>query len=114
MWLNNYWSKYIEDKNEKIKFNLASYNVGLGHIIDARKLTEKYGRDPIKWDGNVEFYLLQKSKKKYYNDDVVTYGYSRGIETVEYVRDILDLYARYKQFISTKENSDKHLAINTY
>lgn len=114
VWLNKYWSKYIEDQNEKIKFILASYNVGLGHIIDARKLTEKYGGDPIKWDGNVEFYLLQKSKKKYYNDDVVTYGYSRGIETVEYVRDILDLYARYKQFISTKENSDKHLAINIF
>ena len=112
-WLNNYWSKYIKDQKEKIKFVLASYNIGLGHIIDARKLTEKYGGDPNKWDDNVEFYLLQKSKKKYYNDDVVTYGYSRGIETVEYVKDILDLYDHYKQFISTNGNLNKHLAINT-
>ncbi len=112
-WLNNYWSKYIGDQNERIKFVLASYNIGLGHIIDARKLTEKYGGDPNKWDDNVEFYLLQKSKKKYYNDEVVTYGYSRGIETVEYVKDILVLYDHYKQFISAKGDFNKHLAINT-
>jgi len=113
-WLNNYWSKYVKDKKERIKFVLASYNIGLGHIIDAKKLTEKYGGDPNKWDDNVEFYLLQKSKKKYYNDDVVTYGYSRGIETVEYVRDILELYDHYKQFISSKGSLNKHLATSTF
>lgn len=113
-WLNKYWSKKIEAQEERIKFVLASYNIGLGHIVDAQKLTEKYGGDPKKWEDNVEFYLLQKSNKKYYNDEVVTYGYSRGIETVEYVKDILDLYVRYKQFISLKNQINKSLALNSY
>lgn len=113
VWLDNFWKKSIKSQSERIKFVLASYNIGLGHIVDAQKLTEKYGGDPKIWDNNVEFYLLQKSKKKYYNDEVVTYGYSRGIETVEYVKDILDLYDHYKQFIGSKNQISKPLALSS-
>jgi membrane-bound lytic murein transglycosylase F len=78
---------------------LASYNVGRGHIDDARRLAEKYDANPNVWEDNVEFYLLQKSKPKYYNDEVVRNGYCRGKETVKYVREIFERYEHYKKFI---------------
>ena len=99
IYLDNYWSEFIEDSTEKIKFVLASYNVGRGHIDDARRLAEKYGANPNVWKDNVEFHLLQKSKPKYYNDEVVRNGYCRGKETVKYVREIFERYEHYKKFI---------------
>ena len=97
-WLEDYW-KDIPDPNERIKFVLASYNVGQGHVQDARKLAEKYGKDPNKWDGNVAEFLLKKSQKKFFNDDVVKFGYCRGAEPVAYVEQILQRYRDYQKLI---------------
>ena len=99
IYLEKYWSDFIEDSTERIKFVLASYNVGRGHIDDARRLADKYDANFSVWDDNVEFYLLQKSKPKYYNDEVVRNGYCRGIETVKYVKEIFERYEHYKKFI---------------
>lgn len=98
-WLDNYWTKYIEDKNERIKFILASYNIGFGHIEDARRLAEKHGADPNIWHDNVEEFLLKKSKPKFYNDEVVRNGYCNGRETFAYVKQIIKRFERYSQFI---------------
>jgi membrane-bound lytic murein transglycosylase F len=97
-WLEAYWSKYIDEETVLEKFVLASFNAGQGHVLDAMKLAEKYGKDPEKWDGNVEFYLLLKSKPKYYKDPVVSSGYCRGREPVNYVKSILEQVEIYKQF----------------
>jgi membrane-bound lytic murein transglycosylase F len=97
-YLDSYWREVISDSLERIKFVLASYNIGLGHIEDAKRLAEKYGADTFVWNDNVEYYLLQKSKPKYYNDEVVRNGYSRGRETVDYVKEILERYEHYKKF----------------
>ena len=98
-WLNNYWYEFVEDSTERVKFVLASYNIGPGHIMDAYKLAEKYGANPQLWDGNVEEYLLKKSTPKYYNDTVVKNGYAKGEETVLYVQKIMEIYEHYKQFL---------------
>lgn len=95
-WLDSYWEGRIDNKEERIKFVLASYNAGLGHVIDARALARKYGKDSYKWQDNVDYYLLQKSKEKYYNDEVVKYGYCRGRETFNYVKEILVRFNHYK------------------
>ena len=100
VWLDNYWKKEIEDKDERIKFVLASYNIGLGHIMDARALAEKYGENNSVWFDNVELFLLKKSKEKYFNDEVVKYGYAKGVETIAYVEDILERFDHYKQFVA--------------
>lgn len=97
-WLEKQLSD-IEDDAERQKFVLASYNVGLGHMRDAQRLTEKYGKDPHVWEDNVAYYLKNKSQKKYYNDEVVKYGYCRGEEPFYYVKNIQARYEQYKSFI---------------
>ena len=99
MWLEERFDN-IESRDEKIKFTLAAYNVGLGHIIDARNLAEKNGSNPDIWDDNVDKYLLSKSDPEFYNDPVVKYGYCRGKETYAYVRDIMERYEHYSNLIS--------------
>ena len=93
--------KYIADlkipEKERLKFVLASYNAGYGHIIDARNLAKKYGKDPNVWDNNVAFFI--QNKVEFYNDTIVRYGYLRGSETYRYVNEILERYDRYKNII---------------
>lgn len=91
--------KNIEDRKERIKFVLAAYNVGLGHVIDAQNLAIKDGKDPNVWNNCVDEYLLKKSNPEFYNDPVVKYGYCRGTETYNYVSQILDRYEHYKNII---------------
>ena len=98
--LDRQWSKTIEDKDERVKFILASYNVGLSHVIDARNLTRKYNGNSIKWEGEVEAYLLKKSDPEFYRDPVVKAGYCRCEEPVKYVREILYRFEEYKRYIN--------------
>jgi len=91
--------EHIENPEEKIKYILASYNVGYNHVHDARRLAKKHGGDPNVWDENVSKYILLLSKPKYYNDEVVKYGYCRGSEPYNYVKEILKRHEQYKLFI---------------
>jgi membrane-bound lytic murein transglycosylase F len=106
-WLQKAFSKQIQDSVERQKYVLASYNVGIGHMQDAIRLTKKYGGDPTKWEGNVEKYLLLKSQKKYYTDPVVKYGYCRGEEPVNYVHEILDRYQQYVLLLNSPTIEDE-------
>lgn len=98
--LDRQWGKTIEDKEERIKFMLASYNVGLSHVLDARNLAIKYGGDPTQWEGEVEAFLLKKSDPKFYRDPVVKSGYCRCQEPVDYVREVLQRFVEYKKYIN--------------
>lgn len=86
----------ITDPLEKIKFTLASYNAGIGHVYDAQRLAEKYGKNPQIWDDNVAEYIRLKSDPEYYNDPVCKHGYLRGSETFNYVREVLQRFDYYK------------------
>ena len=98
-WLTDQWQDSIPDPDQRLRFILASYNAGAGHVEDARRLTEKHGGDPNSWD-DVAYWLLQKSKKAVYNDPVVRYGFARGLEPVTYVSRILDRYSHYLEFVT--------------
>ncbi len=98
--VDNYFAKFIPDKDARIAFDLASYDVGAGHIIDARNLASKYGLDPNKWENNVAYYLLNESLPQYYNDPIVTFGYCRGQEPYQYVREIMNRYSMYSDQIA--------------
>lgn len=89
----------IEDQQERIKFVLAAYNAGLGHVKDAMALANKYEKNQYIWHDNVENYLLLKSNPEYFRDSVCKHGYLRGIETYNFVRDIITRYGIYKRKI---------------
>lgn len=105
-WLEDLWSDKVEDESERLKFVLASYNVGQGHVLDAVKLARKYGKDPEVWEDNVAYFLLQKTKPEFYNDPVVSFGYCRGNEPVNYVNEILERYDRYETAFENPGASD--------
>jgi len=92
-----YWEN-IPDSIQRIKFAMASYNCGYGHVKDAQKLAKKYQKDTLNWDDGVDQFVLNLSKPKYYNDPVVKYGYARGSEPYNYVLDIFERYKNYKTF----------------
>lgn len=106
-WLDRRLSNTIEDDDERIKFVLASYNVGLGHVLDARRLAEKYGKDPNVWRDNVDYFILNKSNPKYYNDPVVRHGFARGAEPYNYVMEILDRYRHYRNTLDLLAHRDQ-------
>jgi len=98
-WLQGLFNDKVSDEEERIKFILASYNVGPGHVLDARQLARKHGLDPEIWDNNVAYYLLRKSDPEYYHDPVVEHGFCRGEEPYNYVIEVLDRYEHYKNFL---------------
>ena len=95
-YLDKLWSRTVKDSTERAKFVLASYNVGLSHVVDARNLARKYGKNPKLWEDHVEFYLLKKSNPKYYRDPVVRAGYCRCTGPVVYVKEVLQRYEEYR------------------
>jgi membrane-bound lytic murein transglycosylase F len=88
--LERSWQSRVVDRAERIKFALASYNVGLGHVQDAVRLAEKNG----------DYWLIRKSKREVYNDPVVQFGFARGTEPVNYVDNILSRWDHYRETVS--------------
>ena len=68
---------------------LAAYNVGYGHLEDARILTQKRGGNPDKWM-DVKEALPLLAQKEWYKQ--TKYGYARGQEPVRYVENIRSYY----------------------
>lgn len=74
---------------DRLWFALASYNVGWGHLEDARIITETRGFNPDKWE-DVRESLPLLTQKKWYSR--VKRGYARGWEPVQYVDNIRSYY----------------------
>lgn len=89
----------VTDSLERIKFILAAYNAGVGHVLDARRLASKYNKNPDVWTDHVDFFMRNKSKPTFYNDPVVYYGYVRGEETYKFVEEITERFEHYKNLI---------------
>ncbi len=96
-------------EHEKTWFALASYNMGYGHMMDARRLTKKQGGDPDAWN-DVKDRLPMLRQKKYFSQ--TRYGYARGDEALSYVENIRRYYqsiighVEQLQATSTDENTD--------
>jgi membrane-bound lytic murein transglycosylase F len=78
---------------QRLRFALASYNAGLGHVLDARRIAQEQGLDPNRWFGNVEKAMLMLEKPKYYRR--ARHGFCRGSEPVKYVSEIQTRYGNY-------------------
>ncbi len=73
----------------RLWLTLAGYNVGFGHLEDARILTQRAGDDPDRWS-DVKQYLPLLTQKRYYQ--TVRHGFARGKEPVEYVENIRNYF----------------------
>lgn len=97
--LEKLFNKYPLDSTERKKFTLAAYNAGPGHVMDAMKLTEAYGKNPYVWHQNVDYFLLHKSRPEFYRDSLVNHGYCDGKQVYNFVNNIVETYTHYKNII---------------
>ena len=113
-------AKYIHDLEERLPeqiqgpdrvwFALAAYNVGFGHVMDARNITRKEGSNPDRWQ-DVKLHLPYLQRREYYKQTY--YGYARGNEAIQYVEGIRKYYNTLiqltyedppEEFLQTKES----------
>jgi membrane-bound lytic murein transglycosylase F len=99
--LKNHLEHYAYlDSTNQWSFALATYNVGLGHMADARRLAIDRNRNPNDWE-DVSDALLKLMQRRYYTD--ARFGFARGIEPVRYVEEILNRYRTYETIIALAE-----------
>ncbi len=93
------------DRENQIAFALATYNVGLGHMADARRLAIDRNRNPNEWR-EVSDALLKLMQRRYYQD--ARFGFARGIEPVQYVEEIKNRYRTYEAIIALAEQQERN------
>ncbi len=80
---------------DRMSLVLASYNCGVGHVADARRLAAKYNMNPNSWD-DVAYFLVKKSEPEYFGDEVVRNGVFRGSkQTLGFVKGVMGRYTSY-------------------
>jgi len=104
-------SRYLKEVYERLEevphpdrtwFALAAYNVGYGHLQDARRLARKRGLDPDRWFVIQEMLPLL-TEREYYSQ--VPYGYARGWEPVRYVQNVRT-YLEILTWLTLEEQPD--------
>ncbi|MEQ5136865.1 membrane-bound lytic murein transglycosylase MltF [Providencia alcalifaciens] len=95
-------------EDDRIWFTLAAYNMGYGHMLDVRKLTQRLGGNPDRWlDVKANLPLL--TQQKYYSQ--LTYGYARGHEAYRYVENIRRYHQSLVGYLQSQEKKQKTLEI---
>ncbi|HLR32548.1 MAG TPA: transglycosylase SLT domain-containing protein, partial [Fodinibius sp.] len=93
------------DSTNQWAFSLAAYNAGQGHVGDARRLVIDHNKDPNQWE-HVSDALIKLMHRFYYRN--ARHGFCRGIETVQYVREVQNRYKTYKRVIAMhKQDQDR-------
>lgn len=105
LYLERLMSKLPESipEDERIWFALAAYNMGYGHMLDVRQLTQQQGGDPDSW-ADVKQRLPLLSQKKYYQR--LNYGYARGHEAYQYVENIRRYTVSLRGYLQEKEKRE--------
>ena len=82
-------------EKDRLSIILASYNAGIGHVGDARRLARSEGANANSWEV-VSSYLKLMSDPEYYNREAVRYGKFNGsAQTLGYVREVMKVYDKY-------------------
>ncbi|MGB5446387.1 MAG: membrane-bound lytic murein transglycosylase MltF [Psychromonas sp.] len=111
----NYLTKLIKrlpnsiPEDEKIWFAMASYNLGFGHLMDARRITNMRKQDPNAWS-DVKENLPLLHEQKWYSK--TRYGYARGREAQQYVNNIRQYLKSLRWFVAqrTKQQQAQRIA----
>ncbi|TCP96194.1 membrane-bound lytic murein transglycosylase F [Cricetibacter osteomyelitidis] len=100
-------------QEDRIWYALAAYNMGLGHLLDVRRLTKELGGDPDNWL-DVKKNLPLLAEKKYYSK--LKYGYARGYEAYQYVENIrryMNSIMNYHRVQEEQANTQAHVTTQT-
>jgi len=89
-------------------FALAAYNIGLGHVHDARKITKALGKDQDKWV-DVKDSLPLLMQKRWYKK--TKHGYARGMEALRYVENIRGYYDILVWRTETRKDPSSNLLV---
>ena len=97
-------------QEDRIWYALAAYNMGLGHLLDVRRLTRHLGGDPDNWL-DVKKNLPLLAEKRHYTG--LKYGYARGFEALQYVENIRRYYNSIvnHQRIEEQKNQEKQIGV---
>ncbi|OOF84018.1 lytic transglycosylase F [Rodentibacter ratti] len=92
-------------QEDRIWYALAAYNMGLGHVLDVRRLTKKLGGNPDNWL-DVKNNLPLLAEKRHYN--TLKYGYARGYEAYQYVENIRRYMKSIVNYHRVQENQNNN------
>ncbi len=95
------------DDDDKIWFALAAYNMGYGHMLDARAITAAQKGNPDSWV-DVKQRLPLLNQKRYYSK--TTYGYARGTQAFNYVENIRKYQISLVGYLMEKEKQKAQAA----
>ena len=97
-------------QEDRIWYALAAYNMGLGHLLDVRRLTRQLGGDPDNWL-DVKKNLPLLAEKRHYTG--LKYGYARGFEALQYVENIRRYYNSIvnHQRVEEQKNQEKQIGV---
>ena len=88
--LRNLYDHYPEARGiDRLFIALAAYNVGMGHVWDARNLARRMRLDPNAWSSLKKTLPLLRYRQ-YYGQS--KYGYCRGTEPIDYIKHIVIYY----------------------
>ena len=89
--------------DDRLSIILASYNGGIGHVADARRLAKSNGEDYNSWEV-VARYLKQKADPAVYESELVRHGKFTGSRQTEaYVREVMKRYDVYRRMVTDKQ-----------
>jgi membrane-bound lytic murein transglycosylase F len=94
--LDRFWKNKIQNPEERLKFVLASYNIGPGHIADACVIALNNGKCDTLWDEHVAPSLLLKTEKKFFTLEGVKHGYCNAIEPFNFVQKVLGTFEYFE------------------
>ncbi|CAH0326320.1 Membrane-bound lytic murein transglycosylase F [Rahnella aquatilis] len=94
-------------QDERIWFALAAYNMGYGHMLDARKLTAQQKANPDSW-ADVKQRLPMLNQKRFFSR--TTYGYARGTQAYNYVENIRRYQLSLVGYLMEKEKQQAQKA----
>lgn len=93
-------------EEERVWFALAAYNMGFGHLLDARRLAVQLGKNPDRWM-DIKQVLPLLSEEEYYTN--LKYGSARGYQALHFVRSIQQYQISLAGYLLEKEHRQKEI-----
>lgn len=113
-YLDTLWLRAVPERDQRLRFVLASYNSGPGHVVDAQRLAEQLGIDHQRWEGHVERAMLLLAKPRFHGRPGMKNGYANGRQTFHFVREVMAVYQHFRSARqpgkSTSNSSDASAA----